>query len=133
MKEKIFQLIQEKGQGEIMGSTFGFMDILIILSGAYLVYSSVQMKRTGEVSSLIVGKGYDPKKAKDLKGYIEYMYLKSIIMGVVVMAGGGMNYLNDSYWNIPNFNLITCGVFLAIIVIYGKITIDAQKKYLAPK
>lgn len=116
-----------------MDSTFGFMDILIILSGAYLVYSSVQMKRTGEISSLIVGKGFDLKKAKDLKGYIDYMYLKSIIMGVVVMAGGGVNYLNDNYWNIPNFNLIVCGVFLAVIVIYGKITIDAQKKYLVPK
>lgn len=116
-----------------MGSTFGFMDILIILSGAYLVYTSVQMKRTGEISSLIVGKGFDLKKAIDVNGYIEYMYLKSIIMGVVVMAGGGVNYLNDNYWNIPNFNLIICGVFLAVIAIYGKIATDAQKKFLAPK
>lgn len=123
----------ERLQVKIVGGTFGFMDILIMISGAYLVYSSVRMKRTGEISSLIVGKGYDLKKAKDLKGYIEYMYLKSIIMGIVVMAGGGLNYLNDNYWNIPNFNLIVCVVFLAVIIIYGKITIDAQKKYLAPK
>lgn len=116
-----------------MGDTFGFMDILIVISGAYLVFSSVQMKRTGEVSSAIVGKGYDLKKAKDPQGYIEYMYLKSIILGVVVMAGGGLNYLNDAYWNIPNLNLIVCGVFFAIIVVYGKITMDAQKKYLTPK
>lgn len=116
-----------------MGGTFSFMDILIIFSGAYLVYSSVQMKRTGEISSLIVGKGYDLKKAKDPKGYIEYMYVKSIVMGIIVMIGGGMNYLNDSYWNIPNFSLITCGVFLAAIIVYGKIIMAAQKKYLTPK
>lgn len=116
-----------------MSNSFGFMDILIVLSGAYLIYSSVQMKRTGEVSSAIVGNGYDLKKAKDPQGYIDYMYLKSIIMGVVVMAGGGLDYLNDAYWNIPNMNLIVCGVFLVIIVVYGKITMDAQKKYLAPK
>lgn len=116
-----------------MDNAFGFMDILIIFGGAYLIYSSVQMKRTGEISSAIVGKGYDPKKAKDPKGFIEYMYLKSIVMGVVVMAGGAFNYLNDKYWDIPNFSLIVCAVFFALIVVYGKIAMDAQKKYLAPK
>lgn len=116
-----------------MDNTFRFMDILIILCGAYLVYSSVQMKRTGEVSSAIVGKGYDLKKAKDLKGYIEYMYLKSVILGVIVMVSGAANYLNGKYWNIPNFDLVVCAVFLVIIIVYSKIAIDAQKKYLSPK
>lgn len=116
-----------------MGSTFGFMDILIALSGAYLVYVSIQMKRTGEISSAIVGKGCDIKKAKDPKGFIEYMYLKSIIMGVIVMLSGGADYLNDRYWNIPNFSLYVCGIFLLIIIVYSKTLMNAQKKYLAPK
>lgn len=116
-----------------MGDTFGFMDILIMFSGAYLIYVAVQMKRTGEISSAIVGKGCDPKKAKDPKGYIEYMYLKSIIMGAIVILSGGADYLNGKYWNIPNFGLIICGIFLVIIIIYGKIAMDAQKKYLSPK
>lgn len=116
-----------------MDNTFRFMDILIILCGAYLIYSSAQMKRTGEVSSAIVGKGYDLKKARDVKGYIEYMYFKSIVMGVVVMVSGAANYLNGKYLNIPNFDLVVCAVFLVIIIVYSKITIDAQKKYLAPR
>lgn len=116
-----------------MGDAFGFMDILIMFSGAYLIYAAVQMKRTGEISSAIVGKGCDLKKAKDPKGYIDYMYLKSIFMGVIVILSGGADYLNDKYWSIPNFNLIVCGVFLVIIIIYGKIAMDAQKKYLSPK
>lgn len=116
-----------------MSDTFSFMDILIALCGVYLIYTSVQMKRTGEISSAIVGKGYDPKKAKDPKGYIDYMYPRSIIMGAVVVLSGGVNYLNDKYWGIPNFNLIVCGVFLLVIIVYSKMTIDAQKKYLSPK
>lgn len=116
-----------------MGDAFGFMDILIMFSGAYLIYAAVQMKRTGEISSAIVGKGCDLKKAKDPKGYIEYMYPKSIIMGAIVILSGGADYLNSKYWNVPNFGLIICGVFLIIIVIYGKIAMDAQKKYLSPK
>lgn len=116
-----------------MSEAFGFMDILIVFCGIYLIYTSVQMKRTGEISSAIVGKGYDPKKAKDPKGYIDYMYPKTIIMGVAVILSGGLNYLNDRYWEIPNFNLIVCAVFLLLIILFSKITIDAQKKYLAPK
>ena len=117
-----------------MNSTFGFMDILIVFCGAYLVYASVQMKRTGEItSSAIIGKGYDPKKAKDPKGFIEYMYLKSIVMGVLVMVSGALDYMNDLYWNLPYFGIIMCVVFLIMIIIYCKISMDAQKKYLSPK
>ena len=111
-----------------MNTTFGFMDILIVFSGAYLVYAAVQMKRTGEItSSAIIGKGNDPK------GFIEYMYLKSVIMGVLVMLSGALDYMNDLYWNIPYFGIVMCGVFLVMIIIYCKISMDAQKKYLSPK
>lgn len=116
-----------------MGDAFGFMDLLIVFCGIYLIYISVQMKRTGEISSALLGKGYDPKKAKDPKGYIDYMYPKSIVMGLAVMLSGGLNYLNDRYWDIPNLNLIVCAVFFVLIVIFTKIMMDAQKKYLAPK
>ena len=116
-----------------MGNTFGFMDILIMFSGAYLIYSAVQMKRTGEISTSLVGKGCDLKKAKDPQGYIEYMYMKSVIMGVVVILSAGADYLNETYWNIPYLNLVLCAVLLVVIIVYGKIIMGAQKKYLSPK
>lgn len=116
-----------------MSGAFGFMDMLIVFSGAYLIYISVQMKRTGEINSAIVGKKIDIKKAKDPGGFIEYMYLRSIIMGAVVMVSGGLNYLNDNYWNIPFFGPIVCGVFFVVIVKYAVILVKAQKKFLDPK
>lgn len=116
-----------------MNSTFGLMDIIIALSGAYLIYSAVKMKRTGEIGSALVGNGYDLKKARDLQGYIAYMYPKSILMGAVVMLSGGVDYLNMAYWNIPYFTPIVCAVFLVIIIGYGKISVDAQDRYLSPK
>ena len=117
-----------------MNSTFGFMDMLIMCSGAYLIYASVQMKRTGEItSSAIIGKGYDPKKAKDPQGFNDYMYLKSILMGVCVILSGILDYMNLQYWDIPYFTPVICGIFLLAIIIYCKISMDAQKKYLSPK
>lgn len=117
-----------------MNGTFGFMDMLIMFSGVYLIYVSIQMKRTGEItSSAIIGKGYDPKKAKDPQGFIEYMYMKSILMGVCIILSGVLDYMNLQYWNIPYFTTGICGVFLLAIIIYCKISMDAQKKYLSPK
>lgn len=117
-----------------MDSTFGFMDILIIFSGIYLIYIAIQMKRTGEItSSAMIGKGCDLKKAKDPKGYIEYMYLKTVIMGVCVILSGALDYMNLQFWKIPYFTPIVCGVFLVIIIIYCKISMNAQEKYLSPK
>lgn len=90
-----------------MNSTFGFMDLIIVVSGAYLIYAAVQMKRTGEIAgSVIIGKGYDVKKAKDPQGFIDYMYLKSILMGVCVILSGGLDYINLQYWDIPYFTRI---------------------------
>lgn len=116
-----------------MGSTLSFMDILIVLSGVYLVAVSVQMKRTGEVASALVNKSYDLKKAKDPKGYIDHMYKISVIMGAFVTASGVINYLNDAFWNVPNLGIIIYGIFMVLIIIYGKISVDAQKKYLSPE
>ncbi len=54
-------------------------------------------------------------------------------MGVLVMLSGALDYMNDLYWNIPYFGIVMCGVFLVMIIIYCKISMDAQKKYLSPK
>lgn len=117
-----------------MNSSFGFMDILIILSGAYLIYMAIQMKRTGEVTNnAMIGKNVDVKKAKDPKGYIEYMYPRAIIVGILIVISGILDYLNETYWAIPYFPVGVCIVFLIVIIIYGKISMDAQKKYLSPK
>lgn len=117
-----------------MNSTFGFMDLIIVVSGAYLIYAAVQMKRTGEIAgSVIIGKGYDVKKAKDPQGFIDYMYLKSILMGVCVILSGGLDYINLQYWDIPYFTPVVCGVFLICIVIYCIISVKAQEKFLSPK
>ncbi len=116
-----------------MNSTFGFLDIILAVSGIYLIYTAVQMKRTGEINnSVMVGKGYDLKKAKDLKGYIEYMYLKTIIMGVLIIVSSALDYMNENYWKIPYFSIGIYVVFWVLIIVYGKLSTDAQKKYLSP-
>jgi len=117
-----------------MSNTFGVIDILIAAGGFYLIWSSVQMKRTGEIgSSAMVGKGYDLKKAKDPKGYIDYMYLKNIVVGILVILSSLFNYLNDAYWKISYFGAVICIALLAVIAVYCFFSVKAQKKFLSEK
>ncbi|MBE5852481.1 MAG: hypothetical protein E7299_05945 [Lachnospiraceae bacterium] len=116
-----------------MESSFLFLDILIIGCGLYLVYTAYKMKKTGEINNtVIVGKNCDISKAKDKQGFIDYMYKKSIIMGIIIALGGAFDYANEKYLNIPYMGLIGSIVFFVFIAIYCKITMDAQKKYLEP-
>lgn len=114
-------------------NSFGIFDIIIVGCGLYLAYLAIDMKKTGMVSPTIVGKGYDLKKAKDLQGFIDAMYMKSLVAGILTAIGGVVDYLNESYWNIPYFSAIICFAYVVVIGIYCKLSMDAQKKYLSPK
>lgn len=116
-----------------MGSSFLFFDILIIGCGFYLMYVAYNMKKTGEINNtVIVGKNCDVSKAKDKQGFIDYMYMKSIIMGAIIAIGGAFDFVNEKYLNVPYLGLVGSVVFFILIVIYCKISSDAQKKYLEP-
>ena len=115
-----------------MTTGMNLFDLIIVICGAYLIYASINMKRTGTISgTAMIGKGIDLKKAKDVPGFINYMYGKSIILGVITILCGALDYLNETYWMIQYMTLITCAVYLVVIFVYCKMSMDAQKKYLS--
>ena len=59
------------------------LDVFMAFFGAYLIYAAVKMKQTGELAKgIMVSKEADLSKAKDIPGYIQYMYGKTILMGI---------------------------------------------------
>jgi len=112
--------------------TFLIFDVLIFGCGIYLIYAALKMKKTGEIdSTAIVGKNCNLNKAKDKQGFIDYMYKKSIIMGILIMIGGAIDFVNEKYLQISYLGVVTSVVFFVFIVIYCKISMDAQKKFLS--
>jgi len=107
-------------------------DIIIILSGVYFIYIAENMRRTGTISTSLIGKNYDVKKAQDLQGFIKFMYMKSILIGVATVICGVLDYGNEAFWKVRYLSLIVCLVYVILLFIYGKLSIDAQKKYLSP-
>lgn len=66
-----------------------FMDYMAFPIGLFLLYTGISMKRTGEIKSkILMSKGTNIEKAKDLQGYIDHAYYWNIFLGVVMLLYG---------------------------------------------
>lgn len=112
--------------------TFNLFDLIITGCGIYVVYTTIKTKVTGEVASgLMIGKNVDIKKAKDIKGFISYMYGKTLFIGILTVICGLLGLLNTYMLdNLVLLELIVCCVYFVLLIIYCIISVKAQKKYL---
>ncbi len=107
------------------------LDMFMAFFGGYLLYAAVKMKRTGEVvKGVMVSKEVDLSRARDLPGYIQYMYGKTVIMAGSALACGVVGVVNDLYGGLTMVQLVMSAVFFIVVVVFGVITVKAQKKYL---
>lgn len=107
------------------------LDVFIAFCGAYLIYSAVDMKKTGSLKQgVMVRKDADLSKADDIPGFIAYMYTKTIAAGVGTFLCGIVGVANDLYGGLGLVQLVMTIVFFVMIVAFGIMTAKAQKKYL---
>lgn len=107
------------------------LDVFIAFCGGYLIYSAVDMKKTGILKpGVMIKKDADMTKAKDVAGFIAYMYLKTIIVGGCTLLCGIVGVINDFYGGLGVLQLAMTVIFFFAIVIFGIMTARAQKKYL---
>ena len=108
------------------------LDILIAVYGAYLVYAAFTMKRTGKIQNMMISKGLDLKRAKDIDGYIKHTFGISVAIGIVCILAGGVGLYNDYYGGLEGLYLVVIIIFGISLMIYGVLMVRAQKKYLQP-
>lgn len=107
------------------------LDLFIALCGAYLIYAAVNMKRTGNIpEGIMIRKGADLSRAKDIPGFIDYMYGKTIVVAICTIICGIVGLVNDTYGGLETVQLGMTIVFFAAVVIFGIVATKAQKKYL---
>ena len=114
--------------------SFTFIDFVIIAVGRYIIDASIQMKRTEDISnSALVGKEKKKKKAVDPQGYIDYIYMKAIMIGVVSILGGVLDIVNEKYLHIPYLGIVSSVIIFLVLIAYCVVASKAQKKFLSPK
>lgn len=110
---------------------YSFIDLLCIIGGGYLVYAGAVMKTQGKiVSNVVMNKGADESALRDKEGFIQYLYLKLIIVGVVVMLAGAANIVNDLTMKSAILATVLNCVFAAAIIVYAVFINKALKKFL---
>lgn len=87
------------------------LDIIVAIYGMYVFASSLNMRRTGELSSMIVS--IEEMSADvDKVGFIHAVDMKMIIFGMVAIIYSAINI-----WNTVTLNLVIINVLSVVIFI----------------
>lgn len=100
-------------------------DAVIFIYGLYTIYSSLKMKKTGELSNFFTGGSMEP--IRDVHGYIDYIYGRTIVLGAVAVLFGMVGFVNDYIKPLPYLMKALVVLFLTV-VIWFTININRAKR-----
>lgn len=113
-----------------MDSMYSLIDIIVLGAGLYLLYAWYLLKYKGEIrESVLLPKGIEAKKCKDLDGYAADVSPKVLVYGLVTAGCGALGIVDTQWGFLGNYYLIIIGIFLVVTVWYTVQSKKAVKKY----
>lgn len=104
------------------------LDGIIIACGLYLLVSALMMNARKELPKMLISSNLDISKLKKKDNYIKTMFPTTVIMSIVIIAGG----LADIYFAESEYaRIIQMITFVSMgiaIIVYGIISVKAQRK-----
>lgn len=109
----------------------GMIDFLFLASGIYLIYSAVMAKRKGSIAAnVMLSKGANENDIKDKVGFIDYMYKKIILAGVMIIFASLIHLINDYYVHSIQLTWVGIVVILLALAIYTFTFMRGRKRYI---
>lgn len=106
------------------------IEMLLFGYGIYLVYLYVKMKSSGEIPKGLISNKINLQRAKDIPGFIKYMYPRGIVFGLVLSIASFILALNE-YVTLPVYFSLTVELtYFVAIVYFAVISIKAQNRFL---
>ena len=113
-----------------MDSMFSLMDLIILGSGAYIIYCYYLLKFKGEIKEgLLLPKGTNVKKCTDKAAYIKEVENKILLDGVAVLICGGFGVLETQTGLLGKWYLVVIAVFLVVTVWFAMVVKKSGEKY----
>ena len=113
-----------------MDSMFSLMDLIILGSGAYIIYCYYLLKFKGEIKEgLLLPKGTNVKKCTDKAAYIKEVENKILLYGVAVLICGGFGVLETQTGLLGKWFLVVIAVFLVVTVWFAMVVKKSGEKY----
>lgn len=111
-----------------MGSV---IDFLFLASGAYLIGNALLAKKNGNITAnVMLGKDISEKDVEDKIGFIDYMYKRLLMAGVLIMIGALIQLVNDNYYGSTAVTFVGIAFIFVALVIYMKAYRNGQKMYM---
>ncbi len=102
-------------------------DAVVFAYGIYTIYSSVRMKRTGQLNSWFTGTAHTP--VRDARGYIDYIYGRTIVMGAMAVLYGAVAFVNDYVTPLAEIMRALVLLFLTVCVWFYVTVNRAKQKF----
>lgn len=97
--------------------------------GVYMIGAAFKMKKTGEISSAVITEE-EIAKCKNKQGFIEFVYWKEAIFGVMIILVGALGIINDKVVSLGIFNIVELVVFLGAFVWFQNSLRKAREQFL---
>lgn len=112
----------------------GIIDLLFLASGAYLIGTALMAKVQGAISAnVMLGKNTNEKDIADKAGFIEYMYKRILLAGLLIIAASIVHLVNDYFIGSNLLTWVGISVMLIAIIIYAASYKKGQAMYMIHK
>lgn len=108
---------------------FVIFDLIILIYGVYSMVSTVKMKKSGEPGKWLIGE-IPVNKMKDADGFINSMYVKTMVLGVVSVIYGIIGIIDDLVKNLGPVKDVLLLAFLVFFIVFCVLLQKAKKKYI---
>lgn len=103
-------------------------DIVIFGFGVYMVGAALKMKKTGEISSAVIAPE-ETARCRDKQGFIDFIYWKEALFGVLVVLVGALGIINEQVISLGSASVIEMLVFLAAFIWFQSELRKAREKF----
>ncbi|MBD5524679.1 MAG: hypothetical protein HDR04_09710 [Lachnospiraceae bacterium] len=109
----------------------GMIDFLFLASGVYLIYSAVMAKHKGNIAAnVMLSKNTNENDIRDKVGFIDYMYKKIFLTGVMIILASVIYLVNDYYIHSIQLSWIGIVMILLALAIYTFSFMRGRKLYI---
>lgn len=110
-------------------SMFGLMDIIILGGGIYVIYQYILMVTSRKLQNgLLLPKEIDPKKCKDVEGYINYIGIKQLAFGIAACICGALGLLQNYTDKIGASAYFTGMILFVAVAVWYSVAIKKAMK-----
>ena len=109
----------------------GFVDLLFLGSGIYLIFAACMAKKNGTIAvNIMLDKHTDENAIKDKQGFIDYMFKRIMLAGILIIIAAAVNLVNDYYFSSIALNWVGILIILAAIIVYVVAYKKGRKTYI---